>query len=58
VRTQGADGQWTIQNYPGTTPTIDTCFSLLFLRRANLAKDVTLKIQNKLDLIEEKSGKP
>ena len=50
---QGQNGAWTVSNYPGATPLTDTSFGLLFLKRANFAKDLTVKIQSKLDLIVE-----
>src|SRR6185437_12670228 len=33
---QRADGSWFGQGYPHSTPTVDTCFALLFLRRVDL----------------------
>lgn len=41
---QGPDGSWT-GNYPGA----DTCFALLFLKRANLAKDLTRALRGKIE---------
>jgi hypothetical protein len=41
IKTQNADGQW-CDSFPGV---VDTCFALLFLKRANLAKDLTAKLQ-------------
>jgi hypothetical protein len=38
---QQADGSWTNGGYPQASPTIDTSFALLFLKRANLAQDLT-----------------
>ena len=38
-------GCWQNGGYPGTSPAIDTCFALLFLKQANLAKDLTSKLQ-------------
>jgi hypothetical protein len=38
LRHQRADGSWEEQYHPSN---IDTCFALLFLRRANLANDLT-----------------
>jgi hypothetical protein len=57
VKSQGGDGRWELRNSPGSSDSVDTCFALLFLKRANLAKDVTLKIQNKLELLEEDKPK-
>jgi hypothetical protein len=45
VGNQQEDGHWQGGNYPGTNPIIDTSFALLFLRQANLAKDLTSKLQ-------------
>lgn len=42
VQAQAADGSWT----DGYDPAIDTAFALLFLRRANLAKDLTDKLRD------------
>jgi hypothetical protein len=41
VATQNEDGQW-CDSFQGV---VDTCFALLFLKRANLAKDLTSKLQ-------------
>ena len=41
----------------GSNNTVDTCLALLFLKRANLAKDLTIKI-NKLELITEDKPPP
>jgi hypothetical protein len=50
--TQDNDGSWHQGNYPGSTRGVDTCFALLFLKRANLASDLT----RRLDFVVE--GKP
>jgi hypothetical protein len=44
VANQTRDGHWEGGGYPGAHPTIDTCLALLFLKRANLAKDLTAKL--------------
>ena len=44
VANQSADGSWTSQKYPGNTPQLDTCLALLFLKRANLARDLTRQL--------------
>ncbi len=49
---QDDDGSWHQGNYPGSTRGVDTCFALLFLRRANFAADLT----RRLDFVVE--GKP
>jgi hypothetical protein len=42
---QNADGSWSAGGYPGAIPIVDTCFALLFLKRANLAKELTKKLE-------------
>jgi len=42
---QDQDGKWLMHKGPGSSDIVDTCFALLFLQRANLAKDLTDKIQ-------------
>jgi hypothetical protein len=42
---QSRDGNWQNGRYHGSTPTLDTCFALLFLKRANLVHDLTKKIE-------------
>jgi hypothetical protein len=44
VANQQADGNWTGGGYHGANDAIDTCLALLFLKRANLAQDLTTKI--------------
>jgi hypothetical protein len=54
VANQQPDGRWTAGYGEGGA---DTCFALLFLHKANLVKDLTIKI-NKLELaVEEKPEK-
>ena len=38
---QHPDGHWQGATYTGTSPQIDTCFALLFLKRSNLVPDLT-----------------
>jgi hypothetical protein len=45
VAAQQEDGSWSAGGYPGATAVTDTCFALLFLRRANFATDLTRKLQ-------------
>jgi hypothetical protein len=45
VDRQTPDGFWEAGNYPGSLAMADTCFALLFLKRANLAKDLTKKLE-------------
>jgi hypothetical protein len=49
VANQKPDGHWEGSTYPGSSPTIDTCLALLFLKRANLASGLTtaIKVQPK-----------
>jgi hypothetical protein len=42
---QQQNGNWVNGGYPSANPVIDTCFALLFLKQANLAKDLTNKLQ-------------
>ncbi len=45
VEAQQPDGHWHGRGYHGSTETIDTCLALLFLKRANLAQDLTKKLR-------------
>jgi hypothetical protein len=38
-------GNWQNGGYYANTPVLDTCFALLFLKQANLARDLTTKLQ-------------
>lgn len=40
----GDKGSWEDGGYYGQNPTINTCFALLFLKQANLARDLTDKL--------------
>jgi hypothetical protein len=42
-------GVWEEGNYPGAGRTLDTCLALLFLKRANLATDLTRKLEFVID---------
>jgi hypothetical protein len=44
VKGQKEDGSWQTGNSIGSHPLADTCFALLFLKRANLAKELTRKL--------------
>jgi hypothetical protein len=45
VANQAGTGAWEKDGgYPGHTPILNTCFALLFLKRANLALDLTKKL--------------
>ncbi len=41
VYNQGPEGAWLIGDYTGSTPPVNTCLALLFLRRSNLVHDLT-----------------
>ncbi len=45
VERQQKDGHWRDGHYPGSMPTVDTCFALLFLKRANLTQDLSRKLE-------------
>lgn len=42
---QHPDGSWSPGSYFGSNPILDTCFALLFLKQANVAKDLTNKLR-------------
>jgi hypothetical protein len=42
---QRPDGSWMAGGYWGSIPVLDTSFALLFLKRANLAKELTKKLE-------------
>jgi hypothetical protein len=44
VANQGPHGNWANGGYHGASPVLDTSLALLFLKRANLAKDLTNKL--------------
>jgi hypothetical protein len=48
VQRQQPDGSWAGYTYPGSSPQINTCFALMFLRRTNLVQDLThsLRLQS------------
>jgi len=41
LSTQQKEGSWSMQRYSGSTPPLDTCFALLFLKRSNLVQDLS-----------------
>jgi hypothetical protein len=41
VANQDPLGHWRNGGYPGANPVVDTCLALLFLKRANLSRDLT-----------------
>jgi hypothetical protein len=42
---QKAEGHWEEGGYPGSVYFIDTCFAVMFLKRTNLARDLSVKLQ-------------
>jgi hypothetical protein len=42
---QAADGSWNVGGFHNTNPVLDTSLALLFLHRANLAKDLSKKLE-------------
>jgi hypothetical protein len=46
LRKQSKGGEWKGSHYHGASPTLDTCFALLFLKRANFTHDLTTKIES------------
>src|SRR5262249_6329345 len=44
VANQKEVGNWEGGGYHGASPTIDSCFALLFLRRANLTKELASRL--------------
>ena len=52
---QQSDGSWRQGGYPGSTPLIDTCLALLFLKRANLTADLTRKLKTLLPKAAERT---
>jgi hypothetical protein len=57
VDAQQADGAWTNGGYPGSQPEIDTCFALLFLKRANFVEDLSRRLEFVID-VRSMSTKP
>jgi hypothetical protein len=53
VANQKPDGYWDKSGYPGSTPVLDTCFALFFLKQANLAKDLTARLQSDPDALSK-----
>jgi hypothetical protein len=47
---QQGDGSWNVGGFHQTNPVLDTALALLFLRRANLAKDLSKKLENLIDV--------
>jgi hypothetical protein len=47
---QKANGSWLCDNYAGSTSPVDTCLALLFLKRSNLIKDLSDKLERTLEV--------
>jgi hypothetical protein len=47
VANQQQRGFWISTEYPGSSPTIDTCMALLFLKRANFTADLSKRLNIK-----------
>jgi hypothetical protein len=56
LRTQGGDGSWRGQWSKDNTCGVDTAFGILFLRQANLARDLTAILKGKADDVTLHSG--
>jgi hypothetical protein len=48
------NGRWHLGQGHGSSDIVDTCFALLFLQRANLAQDLTDKIQEMAAMLQRK----
>ncbi len=51
---QRDNGSWEAGGYPGATPVNNTCFALLFLKRVNLTRDLTRKLDFLAETGDEK----
>jgi hypothetical protein len=49
---QKRDGSWFGDGYQGSSPTTDTCFALLFLKRADLLPGLSAAIQKRLKITD------
>jgi hypothetical protein len=49
---QRVDGSWHGGGYPGSSPPLDTAMALLFLKRANLAPDLTTNLQRYMVVVD------
>jgi hypothetical protein len=45
LASQDEDGHWSTNSYPDSSPTIDTCFALLFLNKANFVPGLAEGLQ-------------
>jgi hypothetical protein len=53
IANQDKRGHWANGGYHKASPTIDTCFALLFLKRANLVSDLTSRLPFKPDELKQ-----
>jgi hypothetical protein len=53
IANQQPRGFWNSTHYPGSSPTIDTCMALLFLKRANFVADLSKKLNIKPEDLNE-----
>jgi hypothetical protein len=56
VDAQQPDGSWTSGGYPGSQPDVDTCFALLFLKRANFVQDLSRRLEFVIDVRSLNTG--
>jgi hypothetical protein len=49
---QQGDGSWSGGGYHGSAPTLDTAMALLFLKRANLTRDLSESIRLHLGITD------
>lgn len=54
---QRKEGNWAMNKYSGSTPVLDTCFALLFLKRSNLVQDLSDRLPF-LMAIRDPAGQP
>jgi hypothetical protein len=54
--TQRADGSWFGDGYHGSAATLDTCMALLFLKRANLTRDLSESLRLYMAIPESEAG--
>jgi hypothetical protein len=50
VGSQGGQGAWGLGGYHMSCPLYDTCFALLFLKKANFVRDLSTKLDQVLDI--------
>lgn len=50
LNSQAPDGHWFERGYHGSADHTDTCFALLFLRRANFTSDLSRKLESLIEI--------